>query len=141
MQAIGSQSIFYAELYAIAIVKNLLDELHLPINNRIEIFCDNQSVFELIYKNNNRDIHPILSSKCRELVSNYNIIVHKVKSHVSNDSIIGNDYADTLAGSAITIPFNHTIPLIWFSWLNSKTVHKNSRCCGQTVLWDTLDPG
>ena len=39
----------------------------------------------------------------------------------------------------ITLLLDHTIPLIWFSWLSSKAVHKDFRCCGQTVPWDTLD--
>ena len=51
----------------------------------------------------------------------------KLMSHVHSNPIIGNNLADTLAGNSIEIPFNHTIPLVWFSWLNSKTAHKSVR--------------
>ena len=139
-QSIGAQSIFYAEMYAIAILDILLNKLKLPRNQIIDVFCDNQSVFESIYKQNKHELFPVLANKCRDLINNHNVIIHKIKSHVLGDPIIGNDFADRLAGNAIKIPFNHTIPLIWFSWLNSKLVHKDFRCYGQTVLWDTLDP-
>ena len=78
--------------------------------------------------------------KCTHFNNHYNLIIHEVKSHVPVNSTIGNDIADNVAGLAISIPFNHSIPLAWFSWLNSKTVYKDFRCCRQTVLWDTLDP-
>ena len=140
-QSIGAQSIFYAEMYAIAVIEFLLNKINLPIDCNIEIFCDNQSVFESIYKQSDHELYPVLANKCRDLINKHQIIIHKIKSHVTGDSIIGNDFADKLARNAVKILFNHTTPLIWFSWLNSKMVHKNFRCCGQTVLWDTIDPG
>ena len=114
-QAFGSQSIFYAEVCAIAVIKQLMNELNLFIKDGIEIFCDYQSVFESIYKQSNDELHPFSFKKCRELVNDYSIIIHKVKSHVSSSHMIGNDIADHHAGLAINIPFNHEIPLIWFN--------------------------
>ena len=140
-QALGSHSIFYAEMYAIAILENLLIKLNLSLSDRIEIFCDNQSVFESIYKKSKDEIYPILLSKCRDLINKYQVVFHKVKSHVPYDPVLGNDIADKLAKKAISLPFNHLIPRPWFSWLNSFIVRKDFRCYEQTVLWDTLDPG
>ena len=99
LHAIGSQSIFYAELYVIAIIKHLLNKLNLPTSNRIEIFCDNQSVFKTIYKQNNNEIYPHLANKCREMINHHNIIIHKVKSYIPTDTIMGM--------TTIKIPFNH----------------------------------
>ena len=88
------------------------------MNARIKIFCDKQSVFELIYKNINKDVYLILAEKCRKLIIDYNIIIYKVKSHDPNDSIIGNIIADILAMNSIP---------------------KDLRCCEQTVrLFETL---
>ena len=100
LQSIHSQSIFYAETYAIAVTENLLSKLNLSFNNRIEMFCDNQSVFESIYEQSNHELFPSLFSKNRNLIKNHNILIHKVKSHVDSNPKIGNDFADILAGTA-----------------------------------------
>ena len=76
-QSTGAQSIFYTEMHAIAVFKLLLNKLNSSLTNEMSIFCDGQSVFESIYKQNERELYPILANKYRELITKHDIVIHK----------------------------------------------------------------
>ena len=142
-QAIGAQSIYFAEMYAVAIVLDLMIKLNLPTEIPIDIFCDNQTVIENIYKTPKFPSFPNMLYKCQQMIEKKNVIIHKVKSHEPNDEIIGNKIADEAADYAIKYNFCRRVPTPFYEWINSKAVRKDFGCYGQTdqILWDLFDPG
>ena len=144
-QAIGDQSILYAEQMAIAKIPFLLKLLGIStLNKRVLICTDNETTYRTAYTHNTIGSYPSLLSKIREIIKMENYLLIKVKSHIKVDPIIGNEIADVLANAARD--YSHIAPAPidtpdLDSNLYSTLIHCYFGCSGKTTSWQVFDVG
>ena len=141
-KAMGDTEILYAEQFALAQIFPLLDKLKLDKRNkRIMICTDNDASFTSIYSNHKIPTFPMLmtSIKAHVFDPRYQVIVCKVKSHLEDDSIIGNDCADECAkrGSIASAIIWSEVPTDPLDFDMSVCVHYPDKV-HKMLLWDYI---
>ena len=146
-KALGWNEILYAEQFAIAQIFPLLEELSIDIRNKRIIICtDNEATFKSIYTNEEVPTYPKLLAYIKDHIFTKHpeckIIVCKVKSHIEEEPIYGNECADKCADIgriASTIQWIETpkIPTC-FKW---SQVHYYNSCSDKIFLWDRIGIG
>ncbi len=149
-QAIGSQSILYAEQYILAIAPFIFEKCNIPYKNkRVFGFTDSQTTLKSIYHLPENPAHFDILNKIRNnIVSHKNFWINKVTAHLDrinpNLEIKGNSIADKLANAARDISNKFTIKTPWFkNWDFSSLKWHYKDVSLLTALWDSvpLDTG